>query len=91
MVSVDISNVWGALSLPDLLGVEKDISDAHQRLLGELPDTAVPGWMAIPEADSEEVLRIQEAAERICASSDVCVVVGMGGAVLGARAALDLL
>jgi len=91
MVSVDISNVWGALSLPDLLGVEKDISDAHQRLLGELPDTAVPGWMAIPEADSEEVLRIQEAAERICASSDVCVVVGMGGAVLGARAAMDLL
>lgn len=91
MIHVDISNVWGALSLPDLLSVERDLSEAHQRLSGDLPDTAAPGWTVIPDADSDEVHRIRETAERICRESDVCVVVGMSGAVLGARAATELL
>lgn len=91
MISVDISNVWGALSLPDLLGVEKDLSEAHQRLLGELPDTAAPGWTVLPGLDSGELERIRVTAERICADSEVCVVVGMGGSLLGARAAMELL
>ena len=91
MIRVDISNVWGSLSLPDLLAVEKDISDAHKAVMGELPDTAAPGWMRLPEEGSQELLRIREAADRIRAQSEICVVVGMGGATLGCRAAIDLL
>ena len=91
MIHVDISNVWGALSLPDLLGVEKDISEAHQILMGDLPETSAPGWTLLPRENSEELTRIREAAQRICDESDVCVVVGMSGAVLGARAAIELL
>ena len=91
MISVDISNIWGALSLADLLGVEKDISLAHQKVLGQLEETAPLGWLTLPEEDSEELTLIQQTAERIRESSDVCVVMGMGGAVLGARAAMDLL
>ena len=30
MVNVDISNVWGAVSLPELLGREREVFDAHQ-------------------------------------------------------------
>ena len=32
MVNVDISNVWGAVSLPELLGREREVFDAHQKL-----------------------------------------------------------
>jgi len=30
MMEVDISNIWGTLSLPDLLGLEKAVFDAHR-------------------------------------------------------------
>lgn len=30
MMEVDISNIWGVVSLPDLLGLEKAIFDAHR-------------------------------------------------------------
>ena len=33
MITVDISNVWGQLSLPDLLSVEAEIAEAHKALL----------------------------------------------------------
>ena len=33
MVNVDISNVWAAVSLPELLGREKEVFDAHQKLV----------------------------------------------------------
>ena len=32
MIKVDISNVWGQISLPDLLAVEKEVSAAHATL-----------------------------------------------------------
>ena len=32
MIKVDISNVWGELSLPDLLAVEKEVAAAHNTL-----------------------------------------------------------
>ena len=30
MMEVDISNIWGEISLPDLLGLEKEVFDAHR-------------------------------------------------------------
>ena len=30
MINVDISNVWGQVSLPDLLALEQEIFNAHQ-------------------------------------------------------------
>ena len=32
MIKVDISNVWGQQSLPDLLALEKEVFNAHQTL-----------------------------------------------------------
>ena len=32
MITVDISNIWGDLSLPDLLQAEKEVFDAHMKL-----------------------------------------------------------
>lgn len=37
MMEVDISNIWGEVSLPDLLSLEKDVFDAH-RAVAEAPE-----------------------------------------------------
>lgn len=93
MIKVDISNVWGQLSLPDLLGVEKEVSDAHTTLTegtGEGNDFL--GWLNLPKKEeTEEMRRIQAAADRIRNTSDVFVVIGIGGSYLGPRAAIELL
>jgi len=50
------------------------------------------GWVALPEAyDKEEFSRIQAAAARIQAQSQVLVVIGIGGSYLGSRAVIELL
>ena len=93
MIKVDISNVWGQLSLPDLLATEKDVFAAHQTLTegaGEGNDFL--GWLNLPvEEETEEIARIRAAAERIRESSDVFVVIGIGGSYLGPRAAIELM
>ena len=33
MISVDISNVWGQVALPDLLAIESEVSAAHETLM----------------------------------------------------------
>jgi len=93
MIQVDISNIWGDVSLPDLLGLEKEIFAAHMALTegtGEGSDYL--GWLDLPVAEpTGEMLRIQAAADRIRAISDVFVVVGIGGSYLGSRAAIELM
>ncbi|RNA70501.1 glucose-6-phosphate isomerase [Alteribacter keqinensis] len=50
------------------------------------------GWMDLPvNYDEEEFTRIQKAAEKIKADTDVLLVVGIGGSYLGARAAIEAL
>ena len=93
MIEVDISNIWGEVSLPDLLAIEKEVFDAHMKLTdrnGEGSDYL--GWLDLPvETQTEEISRIRSAAKRIRETSDVFVVVGIGGSYLGPRAAIELL
>lgn len=50
------------------------------------------GWLDLPKKyDKAEFQRIQAAAERIKAHSEVLVVIGIGGSYLGAKAAIELL
>ena len=93
MISVDISNIWGDVSLPDLLSVEKEVFDAHMALSeGIGAGHEFLGWTDLPVRDpTREIRRIQRAANRIREESDVCVVVGIGGSYLGPRAAIELL
>lgn len=50
------------------------------------------GWLDLPvDYDKEEFARIEKAAEKIKADSDVLVVIGIGGSYLGARAAIEFL
>ncbi len=93
MIKVDISNVWGELSLPDLLATEKEVSAAHNTLMERTgAGNDFLGWLDLPVAEeTEEIRRIRAAAARIRESSDVFVVIGIGGSYLGPRAGIELL
>ena len=93
MIKVDISNIWGEVSLPDLLSLEKEVFDAHNLVSeGTGAGSDYLGWRDLPLREpSEEINRIRTAAEQIRYDSDVFVVVGIGGSYLGPRAAIELL
>ena len=93
MINVDISNIWGSVSLPDLLALEREVSAAHAALAdGTGLGSDYLGWRDLPTAEpTQELARIRKAAEQIRADSHVCVVVGIGGSYLGPRAAIELL
>ena len=93
MIKVDISNVWGQVSLPDLLALEKEVAAAHNTLTdGTGAGNDFLGWLDLPKSEeTEEMHRIQLATDRIRESSDVFVVVGIGGSYLGPRAAIELM
>ena len=93
MITVDISNIWGDLSLPELLSAEKEVFDAHMLLTEKNgPGCDFLGWLDLPvEEETEEIARIRAAAKNIRETSDVFVVIGIGGSYLGPRAAIELL
>lgn len=93
MINVDISNIWGQVSLPGLLAMEREVFEAHQMLTDASgAGKEYLGWLDLPtRTATEEVERIRRAARRIREESDVCVIVGVGGSYLGARAAIELL
>lgn len=93
MIQVDISNIWGDVSLPALLAIESEVFEAHRTLTEKTgAGNEYLGWLNLPVREpTEEILRIQETAKKIRRESDVCVVVGIGGSYLGPRAAIELL
>ena len=93
LIQIDLSNVWGELSLPDLLSIEKEISEAHATLMeGTGAGASLRGWLDLPDRHSSgELLGILGAAETIRSNSDVCVIVGIGGSCLSARGVIELL
>ena len=93
MINVDISNVWGQISLPDLLALESEVAAAHAALTERTgAGSEFLDWLDLPVREAtKEITRIQAAAEKIRSDSDVCVVIGIGGSYLGPRAAIELL
>lgn len=93
MINVDISNIWGAVDLSDLLGIESEVAAAHEWLM----DDADGGkescwWLQVPlKETAEELAQIQRTAQRIRENSDICVIVGVDGGCLGGQAAIELL
>ena len=93
MINVDISNVWGEISLMDLLAMENEVAAAHEKLVeGTGEGTQDRGWLDLLFREpNQDLFRLLLAAEQIRNDSDVCVVVGIGGSCSGARAAVELL
>ena len=93
MISVDISNIWCSISLPDLLAEEKAVFDAHLELGGgECKQNPWFSWLSTSdEARRKWVGPVITAAERIRRDSQILVVVGGGLPAAAARAAIRLL
>ena len=85
--------VKGFLTDEEITALYPEIQAAHKTLherTGRGNDFL--GWLDLPEQyDKEEFARIQKAAAKIKADSDVLIVIGIGGSYLGARAAIELL
>ena len=47
MIHVEISNIWGQLSLPQLLSVETELSAAHMELCNT--ENAHTPWLTLPD------------------------------------------
>lgn len=89
MITVDLSNIWGHIALPDLLAMEGATAQAHQALFGG-EDALLPPWLSRLSREMDgEVLHILEVAKKIRAGSDICVVIALGGAALGARGVIE--
>lgn len=91
MVKVELN---GAKSFFDSIGPDfSKISDSHRTLLEKTgAGSEFTGWLELPERMLEgELKAVLAAASRIKSSSEVLVVVGIGGSYLGARAAIELL
>jgi len=90
MLNVDISNIWCAVALPNLLESEQEVAGAHAALTDRRNTPFLP-WLDGDPASLPELERVGRAAERIRAAGQALVVVGGGDEVLGVRAALELL
>lgn len=93
MIDVELSNIWGSVSLPDLLSGEKDLFDAHMQLRTNMLDGPdFLGWLNAPEGVmARAVLSIGKAAEKIAELGETLVIVGSGDAPLAAQAAIRAL
>ena len=93
MIHVDISNIWGELSLPQLLSIEAELSAAHMTVThGSGAGSEFLGRLELTDrAPTAQHMRILAAAPQIRQTSDVLVVIGIGGSYLGSRAAIELM
>lgn len=93
MLNVELSNIWGCVSLPGLLGREKELFDAHLHLRNNQP--GMPqylGWLGQSDALTARTLHaVRTAADAIRASGDTLVVLGTAGACRAAEAGIELL
>ncbi|HLR64183.1 MAG TPA: glucose-6-phosphate isomerase [Pseudogracilibacillus sp.] len=73
--------------------MQQKITGAHEALHKQTGlGSDFLGWLNLPnDYDKAEFERIQQAAKSIQQSSDVLLVIGIGGSYLGARAAIEML
>ena len=89
----DYSKAESFIRAHEIEYMAKLVGDAKEQLLSRTgAGNDFLGWIDLPvNYDREEFSRIQEAAKKIQADSDVLIVIGIGGSYLGARAAIEFL
>ena len=93
MLKFDYSNALAYIQESEIDLIEPQIGLAHRMLQDRSgPGSEYLGWLDLASSSERpEFDRIQHAAKRIRESSDVLVVIGIGGSYLGARAAIEML
>lgn len=92
-IMFDYSKSLSFFSEQEINALEPFILEAHNMLHeGRCPGSDYTGWVGLPRNfDRDEFERIKTAAQRIRETSDVLIVIGIGGSYLGARAAVEML
>lgn len=92
-INFSYKNALGFITEDEIANLAPQIKMAHKMLHDKTcVGSDFLGWLDLPENyDKEEFARIKAAAEKIRASCDVFIVVGIGGSYLGARAAIEFL
>ncbi len=92
-VKLNTAYLEGFVTKEELDGMRGDLQRACAQLAnGSGAGNDFIGWRDLPtNYDKEEFDRIKTAAKRIRETSDVLVVIGIGGSYLGARAVIELL
>ncbi len=92
-IEFDYKNAARYLGADELEGISAQVTAAH-KLLTEKKGLGndFTGFLNLPQDyDRDEFERVKKAAEKIRSTSDVLVVIGIGGSYLGAKAAIDML
>lgn len=92
-IRVDTQHLSSFISDDEYTALAPQIKLAHDSLHnGTGLGNDFTGWVELPtNYDKEEFARIQAAAKRIQETSQVFIVIGIGGSYLGARAAIEFL
>ena len=92
-VRVKSQYVSSFIGKDELSNIQPAVTAAHDLLVSRKgAGSDFLGWVTLPEDyDREEFARIQVAAEKIKKSCQVCIVIGIGGSYLGARAVIEFL
>jgi len=92
-MKIDISKAFSFSGQERMRQNEKELEILHKGLInGTGKGNDFLGWVKLPaEADPAILKRIKADAEKICAQSQLFVVIGIGGSYLGARAVIDCL
>ncbi len=92
-ITVTFDKAFLGISEETVFKMQEEVTGAHDLLHnGGGKGAGFTGWLNLPiEYDKEEFERIGKAAEKIQNTSDVLVVIGIGGSYLGAKAALEWL
>ena len=92
-VTFDYSRAASFIGENEVESMKKLALDAKEVLVSKTgAGNAFLGWIDLPvNYDKEEFARIKQAAAKIQNDSEVLVVIGIGGAYLGARAAIEFL
>ena len=92
-VTFDYSKACGFVQDHEMQYMSELAEQAKEKLLARTgAGNDFLGWIDLPvDYDKDEFERIQKAADKIKADSDVLLVIGIGGSYLGARAAIEFL
>ncbi len=81
----------GFISADEIAGIKEQVLSADKTVKAKNGlGCDFLGWVDLPvNYDKEEFARIKKAADKICKTCDILVVIGIGGSYLGARAAIE--
>ena len=93
MVNIKFDYEESGIDKKQIMEYKEVIENIHKDLHIRADDiTDFVGWLELPENyNKEEFERIKKAAKKIKESSDILLVIGIGGSYLGARAVIEAL